>query len=426
VTGPPGDQTISQSPNTNLNVNRFEKIRFADQFPGFDIGAKVNAAITDLGSGGGVVEIPAGSYSFSTTIEINQSYTWVRCQGWATVLTYTGTGTAVIIGNSSSPGTSPATIYAVRFSNCTLRGQGSGTGIYVESRIINGSGTSIDHVNFDSGGNGFQTFIELGDYAEGGTSYDNYIQNNRILLNNGQSSSYSGVGIDVPMKSHNLVISDNIIQDQEQNATNPSDSSICVRVANSSSVKIINNNIEGCGTANVQVGLTQSGTLQTYGTLVAGNYFEPLHSSTLDVDVGKYATGTIIEGNYMNGDGSQNHLIQIEDCSYATVIQNNTQLSVATSAVNNLTSSCGNAITIAGNRFNGSTYIQGTTGISYWQDPNSQSLTLGSVTYSHLPSARSKPNGTLMYCSNCNIASSCSSGGNGAIAKTINGAWVCN
>lgn len=35
-------------------------------------------------------------------------------------------------------------------------------------------------------------------------------------------------------------------------------------------------------------------------------------------------------------------------------------------------------------------------------------------------------NGAFVYCSDCTIANPCASGGNGAFAKRLNGAWVCN
>lgn len=35
-------------------------------------------------------------------------------------------------------------------------------------------------------------------------------------------------------------------------------------------------------------------------------------------------------------------------------------------------------------------------------------------------------NGTLVYCSDCTVANPCASGGTGALAKGLNGAWVCN
>lgn len=35
-------------------------------------------------------------------------------------------------------------------------------------------------------------------------------------------------------------------------------------------------------------------------------------------------------------------------------------------------------------------------------------------------------NGTVVYCSDCTIAAPCAGGGTGALAKRLNGAWVCN
>lgn len=48
---------------------------------------------------------------------------------------------------------------------------------------------------------------------------------------------------------------------------------------------------------------------------------------------------------------------------------------------------------------------------------------LKSVTHANLPTVA---DGYLIYCSDCTIASPCASGGSGALAKGINGQWVCN
>lgn len=53
----------------------------------------------------------------------------------------------------------------------------------------------------------------------------------------------------------------------------------------------------------------------------------------------------------------------------------------------------------------------------------SGAVQLLSVTFANLPTVA---NGFLIYCSDCTIASPCASGGSGALAKGINGAWVCN
>ena len=61
------NQTIAQKPGTELSVNRFEGIRFADQF------STVQLAISDLPSSGGTVFIPPGSYPGPTSIPSNVS-----------------------------------------------------------------------------------------------------------------------------------------------------------------------------------------------------------------------------------------------------------------------------------------------------------------------------------------------------------------
>jgi hypothetical protein len=51
-------------------------------------------------------------------------------------------------------------------------------------------------------------------------------------------------------------------------------------------------------------------------------------------------------------------------------------------------------------------------------------LALGTFAFATLPGSQQA--GTILYCSDCTIASPCAGGGSGAIAKRLNGAWVCN
>ena len=54
---------------------------------------------------------------------------------------------------------------------------------------------------------------------------------------------------------------------------------------------------------------------------------------------------------------------------------------------------------------------------------NTHMITLGAT----LQAALGTPaNGTIAYCSDCTIANPCAGGGTGALAKRLNGAWVCN
>ena len=50
-------------------------------------------------------------------------------------------------------------------------------------------------------------------------------------------------------------------------------------------------------------------------------------------------------------------------------------------------------------------------------------MTMMAVTFANLPAAA---NGSVLYCSDCTIANPCAGSGTGALAKRLNGAWVCN
>ncbi len=64
--------------------------------PGADIGAKVNASFAAMPASGGTVRIPAGSYTFTTTIKLTHSGQHLICDAGA-VLHYSGNGDAILI-----------------------------------------------------------------------------------------------------------------------------------------------------------------------------------------------------------------------------------------------------------------------------------------------------------------------------------------
>jgi hypothetical protein len=55
---------------------------------------------------------------------------------------------------------------------------------------------------------------------------------------------------------------------------------------------------------------------------------------------------------------------------------------------------------------------------------NIPAIVYNGVSFSSLSTFPS--NGTVLYCKDCTIAAVCSGGGTGALAKKLNGAWVCN
>ena len=51
------------------------------------------------------------------------------------------------------------------------------------------------------------------------------------------------------------------------------------------------------------------------------------------------------------------------------------------------------------------------------------SVSIPATTFANLST---QPNGVFFYCSDCTIANPCAGSGTGALAKRLNGVWVCN
>jgi hypothetical protein len=88
-------------------------------FPGTDIGAKANAAFAAMPESGGAVRIPAGRYTFATTITLPRGGFHLQCDAGA-VLQYTGDSDAILVRPIRSAGGMDTTIDGE--GGCLLRG----------------------------------------------------------------------------------------------------------------------------------------------------------------------------------------------------------------------------------------------------------------------------------------------------------------
>lgn len=136
ITGNPTFTGIAAAQSFNGVLN-------ASLFSGADIGAKCNAAIATLGSTGGTVFIPTGTYNFSTQIVKPRNVTLSGAGAQSTILNYTGSvGWAIVVGDTLG-----STLYpGGGISDLALTGPGSGSttgGIYIGG----GDGGSFNGVN---------------------------------------------------------------------------------------------------------------------------------------------------------------------------------------------------------------------------------------------------------------------------------------
>lgn len=74
----------------------------------------------------------------------------------------------------------------------------------------------------------------------------------------------------------------------------------------------------------------------------------------------------------------------------------------------------------------GTTFNIRFAGTNTWHFNADGTLQSVGVDFAGLGAIAAPANGMIIYCSDCTIASPCAGGGTGALAKRLNGAWVCN
>jgi hypothetical protein len=167
VTDPAATQSIAQPTGTSFNVNRQGAVRFADQFSGTDMCARISAAITDLPSTGGTVDARSldqtqscGSNPFGTStkpVTLLLGAATISLTVQITVPT-PGSGETIIrgLGESTNISLQNTSAFLQLGSNIQVRDLEISS---AQTSVINGAifsqGTSnlqIDHVTFVGGG----------------------------------------------------------------------------------------------------------------------------------------------------------------------------------------------------------------------------------------------------------------------------------
>lgn len=144
---PVGNQTVVQPSGTNLLVNRFENIRFADQFATGSSTGGIQEAINDLGTNGGTIVLPRGTTNITSTIVIGGAVKQnsIRLIGHAISATFMGTSLGSRI---AWVGAANGTVLRIKstslsyFADFTIDGNSS-AGIGIEYTATNAIGFSI-------------------------------------------------------------------------------------------------------------------------------------------------------------------------------------------------------------------------------------------------------------------------------------------
>ncbi len=105
-----GNASVGESLNSatlaasTATITEINNAVYAEQFPGADIGIKINNAVAYLGNIGGEIKISSGIYYFSTPILLNRGINLVGQGESATTLFYQGSGAALTIADDFGDG----------------------------------------------------------------------------------------------------------------------------------------------------------------------------------------------------------------------------------------------------------------------------------------------------------------------------------
>lgn len=134
-----------QPGGAGLSAAVVNTVRYANQFPGADIGAQINAAYASCPDTGCTIRIPAGEYRFSTPVRIATigKPAWIIGDGAGTILTWTAsTGTAFQFAPVGLNGvTHPDGLYGLR--NLQLYGPGGTPGACPYDPAVTATGLEL-------------------------------------------------------------------------------------------------------------------------------------------------------------------------------------------------------------------------------------------------------------------------------------------
>jgi hypothetical protein len=168
----------------NATTTGIDGLYDATQGTGSDIGAKINNLCSTYSVFNPTIELPAGTYSFSTALNAGGAQCTILGMGKsASILHYTGAGVAE---------------QGYNLHDLQLIGSGSGTGIVLNSREL-----IIDNIELGSSGNPFATGMTAGSNA-----FLDRVSNSHISYN---TQNFYFPGSQTPNNSGENIVFDHIV-----------------------------------------------------------------------------------------------------------------------------------------------------------------------------------------------------------------------
>lgn len=386
--------------------------------------AGIQAAIGDLPNRGGTVIVSADSIPFgSSTLSITKNYVTLQgAGGRAAVFTYSGSGRFLQLGtddgNHSGAAAYNGQASGIKIRGIRLAGPGKGSTATAITDWDSGS-NSFEDLTVDGWGTGYYgigadvsqfkgnlwsnngTAVYLASRCDQNTFYSDYFTQNKYAIYNEWAYGMRVYGCQ-------FVFSDSadIVYDVTASTTNGGDTRSGGQRALISG-SWFENLSAGSPPRHLQLGVNGTSARVLLGMTLIGNEW---FSANTDTFVSVQAFGDVdLYGNGTSGVAAT--FVRVNPVSgWAPVIHN----------LMNATSSA--IIPLAGAGDTTSVYrLEPAYQNSGWTFKGNARI--GPTTFGALGTPL---NGTIIYCSDCTIANPCAGSGTGALAKRLNGIWVCN
>lgn len=420
----------------------------------------IQAAINALPSSGGRIVLREGTYDIRNPITM-RSNMWLQGQGPGTILKLNKAAWNVAANRYvfyDGPSHSQSTQNNITISDLTLDSDdytGSGASEYVNGIVFWGYNAIAENnrvdrcVIKDGFGYGILTIRNTGFHASGNT-ISNWgdscieLRSTRgavVSDNDFEECSIQTYADELTVKSGGLIYDGNNFTNVGFYVADPATgkqvqglviSNNSFRVVGNISVNTLIHAVKGL----VITGNVFDTSLQTHATPnaainIAGDTVTDARIVGNTVDVGTTSGGGTVCIGALDIDGGVDVLVSgntircpTSASGTAILAQSVDRLTVESNTIDTWATGISIAATASGSRVMDNRFVGTVTAPYSLLDTSTLFREQGGLAFASLPA--DVADGSLMYCSDCAIASPCAGSGTGALAKRLNNTWVCN
>jgi hypothetical protein len=406
---------VDSSGGLRVTFRSLSNMRFADQFPGATADVQITNALADLPASGGTVDargygatiqtiaapLTIGSLTKSVDLLVDRSTAFeITITSGATAITVGATSGIIATGKSQTARTGFTLASNANIADAIFVSHGRGNAGFTLSGIdIYGNPTAtVSGGMLHLSGPLQTTDIQAVTIVPNSNSYGLKID---------QASAGQSAG---PVNFYNLVV-----DGQARTGAKPVYINTPFTRGVFLGINFFGGSLAHAGNGQDIVKIDDTGgNFQDQGVNFFGTQFESSFSNTIGVECHNCIGLNMISNGFTAAVAGAD-CVRLSGTLVVVNLQNLNNQGAWTNTINDQI----HAVTNTQTRV--LSYMQTQNGNSTWLD--NSGLRMPGTTFANLGTP---VNGTMLFCSDCTIANPCAGAGTGALAKRLNGVWVCN